>query len=202
LVPEKPNDLNDSRSSKPPDSVGNVPPSDLSDLKPPDLVGDFPPSDLGDLKPPDLVGDFPPSDLGDLKPPDSVGNVPPSDSGDSVPPDSDGMRPFVPSIVNMQLNKTVYAPGMEMIVTLSGVTAQMAADQAWVAIFKTGAQHLDYGAWKNVEESTNEVAFSAPSKDGSYEIRLYKAYSAEAKNFVTSAPFNVESGGTAQSLSE
>lgn len=98
---------------------------------------------------------------------------------------------FADSIA-ISLNNTLFAPNEEIIVNVSGITEQMVNDEAYVSIYKEGAAHDEYMSWHRPIVGTSKLKFVAPTKIGSYEMRLYKidhVYSDES--FVIGVPFHV-----------
>ena len=95
--------------------------------------------------------------------------------------------------VKMQLSKTGYSPNEPILVTIAGITAKMAAQQAYVSIYVKGAPHDEYGQWQHVKQGANQIKLTAPDERGDYEMRLYRrdGYYLD-EDFVTSIPFTVK----------
>lgn len=74
----------------------------------------------------------------------------------------------------ISLNKTVYAPGERIVVTVTGITQQMLEDDAFVSIYKAGAEHSEWGEYFWVKAGDSQDEFRAPDVYGSYEMRLYR----------------------------
>lgn len=74
----------------------------------------------------------------------------------------------------ISLNKTVYAPGERIIVTVSEITQQMVEDDAFVSIYMAGAAHSEWGDYFYVEIGESQGELRAPDAYGSYEMRLYR----------------------------
>lgn len=92
----------------------------------------------------------------------------------------------------ISLDKTVYTPNEEIIVTVSGITQQMVDDEAYISIYKAGTSHDAYMSWDRPEVGSSQLKFEAPSELGSYEMRLYnKDHEYTDETFVMSVPFTV-----------
>ncbi|MCL2013489.1 MAG: hypothetical protein FWG69_00710 [Oscillospiraceae bacterium] len=81
----------------------------------------------------------------------------------------------------LQLDKSIYNSGEAITVTVAGVTPDMIADQAFVAIYEKDAAHELYTEWKRLQNENDTLFFAAPSAVGEYEMRLYN------KDFITYA---------------
>jgi len=103
----------------------------------------------------------------------------------------------------IQLNKSNFDPLELFTFTVSGVTAQMEEEQAWIAVYKIGAPNIDYGDFTGLEEGTNKVTFRAPEEKGDYELRLFRREEGYYKDeLITSVSFTVgksETGNTGNS---
>jgi len=101
----------------------------------------------------------------------------------------------------LSLNKTNYAAGETISATVSGITEQMIKDYAFVSVYNAGAGHGEWNEYKYPQSETDTLTFTAPSTNGSYEMRLYRAdpggrnAPAFEAVFVMSVPFTV--GGAA-----
>ena len=93
----------------------------------------------------------------------------------------------------LSLNKTSYAAGEKITVTVTGITEQMIKDEAWVSIFKAGSAHNAWGEYHKPQAATDTLTFTAPSESGSYEMRLYSKdhLSDYGQVFVTQVSFTV-----------
>ncbi len=93
----------------------------------------------------------------------------------------------------LSLDKSNYNAGETITVKTSNITAQMEQDEAFVSIYKAGAPHNEWGDYDHPKAGTDTLTFTAPLKNGSYEMRLYSAdhLSDYAPAFVTSVPFTV-----------
>lgn len=92
----------------------------------------------------------------------------------------------------ISLDKAVYLPGEEIIITVRGVTQQMKEKEAYISIYRAGAPHTDYMSWKRPETGDSQLRLNAPPELGAYEMRLYREdhkYTDDA--FVMSIPFTV-----------
>ena len=91
---------------------------------------------------------------------------------------------------------TAYAAGEKIVLRTDGITAQMVADRAFVAIYKPGTAHNAWGEYHYPREGSDELEFTAPQEHGSYEMRLYRKdgeYTDET--FVTKITFTVGNVG-------
>ncbi len=88
-------------------------------------------------------------------------------------------------------DKTNYEEGETIFVTVVGITEQMESDGSFIAIYKTGAPHEEYGAWEYVPAGDSQLELTAPEY-GTYEIRLYsKDGEYTDDTYVTKAAFSV-----------
>ncbi len=99
----------------------------------------------------------------------------------------------------ISLDKSNYAAGDTIIVTYSGVTAAEESARAWVGIAKSGASASSYGDWEYVKQGSGTVELTAPTENGSYEVRYFKAYNANDTNLVGSASISFTIGGSSDS---
>jgi hypothetical protein len=98
--------------------------------------------------------------------------------------------------VTVTLNKTDYPEvNEEIVVTVSGVTAQMKSDGAWVGVYPQGGGHRDWDDYEYVNEGTGSYSLKLPKAKGNYEVRLY-SFSSDPRDetLVTSVPFTVGKG--------
>ena len=93
----------------------------------------------------------------------------------------------------IQMEKSNFDPNEEFTVTVSGITAQMVADDAYVSIYRKGAAHTEYQEWHRPEQpGTSRLEFTAPVESGDYEMRLYRRdYTYQAEDLVTAVPFTI-----------
>jgi hypothetical protein len=92
----------------------------------------------------------------------------------------------------ISLDKALYSPNERMIVTADGITQQMVDDEAYISIYKEGADHEAYMSWDRPDVGSSELVFEAPAEPGSYEMRLYsKDHEYTDEVFVMSVPFKV-----------
>ena len=112
---------------------------------------------------------------------------------------NNGEKPSDPDEnVYMRLDKTNYAEGEEIVLTVSGITEQMESDRAFVAIYRSGAEHGAWGQYRYPKKGADQLEFTAPEEPGSYEMRLYRKDGEYTDDtFVLAAPFAV-AGGSAQ----
>jgi len=103
------------------------------------------------------------------------------------------MTVFAAAIIS--LDKTNYDPNEKIIATVTGITAQMEADEAWAGIFKAGASNSDWGKpWCHyvyLEAGMTQIEFPAPSESGLYEMRLFNANDTADTALIMSVPFTV-----------
>ncbi|NLT58042.1 MAG: S-layer homology domain-containing protein [Clostridiales bacterium] len=94
---------------------------------------------------------------------------------------------------HIALDKAVYAPNEDMLVAVTGITAQMVEDYAYVSIYRKGAAHSAYMSWKRPEAvGSSQLPFRAPAEPGAYEMRLYRRdYDYTDASFVMIVPFAV-----------
>jgi len=92
---------------------------------------------------------------------------------------------------SIRLAKTTFGSDDEIEVTVTGVTAQMELDQAFVAVYKAGARHQDRLGFVRLWEGENIAAFDKLTLDpGEYEIRVYtKEKGFTGTDIAGSAPF-------------
>jgi len=94
-------------------------------------------------------------------------------------------KPFTP-------DKTKYAPGDTIRVTVKNVTQDMVDNGACIGIYKAGAgndDYIDFAFVSNTGSSTVEL--NAPDEDGNYELRLFKSDNREASNIIHTTSITV-----------
>ncbi len=92
----------------------------------------------------------------------------------------------------VSLDKALYLPNESITVTALGITQEMKDADAWVGIYKVGAQHNQWGSYRYLEAGNSQVEIDAPEELGSYEMRFYsknKVYTDET--LVMRVPFTV-----------
>jgi|GEM_PF-3101697 len=90
-------------------------------------------------------------------------------------------------------DKTNYAPGGAIRVSVKGVTQEMLDNGAFVGIYGAGAANNDSIDSANFDQTgSSTVTITAPEEDGNYELRMFKVYSGEASE-LTSALLNTVS---------
>jgi hypothetical protein len=98
-----------------------------------------------------------------------------------------------PASSAITLDKSLYAPAEDIVVSVRGITAQMFRDLAYVGIYAVGAAHDEFSRWHYAAEGDGELRFIAPADKGDYEIRLYaKAGEHTDENLVSKVAFTVE----------
>lgn len=106
--------------------------------------------------------------------------------------------PFTVGVVTVNnpgkiaLDKSAYIANTNISVKASGITEQMALDKAFVAIYKKGAEHDQYGAYAYPKAGDSTIEITAPNLNGNFEMRLYSMdhYYSDA-TFVMSVPFTL-----------
>lgn len=86
----------------------------------------------------------------------------------------------------LTLNKLVYQMGEDVVVSYTGVTAEEVSAQCWVTIARPGAASNSYLNWSYLAEGSGTVTLTPPNEVGTFEVRYYKAYSANDENLVKS----------------
>ena len=61
-----------------------------------------------------------------------------------------------------------------MNVTVSGITKQMADEGAWIARYKKGRAHTEFGEYYYLEQGTNYFTFDTHIVNGDWELRLFR----------------------------
>ena len=108
-----------------------------------------------------------------------------------------GLIGSVSSLKNISLktDKDIYKGDGKITVSVSGITEGMRSASAFVAIYKAGAGHGEYGSYKYPEAGSCQLEFELPDKPGNYEMRLYSRDGQyDDTTFVIAAPFNVSDG--------
>jgi len=70
-------------------------------------------------------------------------------------------------------DKDTYKEGDQITVSVTGITEKMQSESAFVAIYKAGADHNDWGAYKYPQPGDSDLTFDTQIDGGDYEIRLY-----------------------------
>ena len=92
----------------------------------------------------------------------------------------------------ISLEKNTYLAEQIIPVTVSEITQEMEKADAYVAIFKKGAAHDEYGAYKYVRAGNSVVELEAPNLNGEFEMRLYSIdHNYTDESFVMSVPFTL-----------
>ena len=96
------------------------------------------------------------------------------------------------------IDKTNYAPKETITSTVNGVTEEMVKAGAFISIYKAGAAHSAWGAYKYTTlVGTNVLTIAAPTAEGSYEMRLYnKNRQYDDTTFVTMVAFTAGSASS------
>lgn len=98
----------------------------------------------------------------------------------------------------ISLEKSAYQAQQEIPVTVTEITREMEQTGAFVAIYKKGAKHDQYGAYQYVKPESSVVKVTAPNENGEFEMRLYSIdHNYSDESFVMSVPLTL-SGAVAQ----
>ncbi|MDR2569903.1 MAG: hypothetical protein LBD23_06350 [Oscillospiraceae bacterium] len=103
----------------------------------------------------------------------------------------------------ISIEKSVFSAGEEIVVTATGITEEMQGADAFVAIYKAGAEHDEYQQYLYPKAGDDTLHFDAPTTVGSYEMRLYNQdhiYTDET--FVESLVFTAVSGNSTGDTNE
>jgi hypothetical protein len=107
----------------------------------------------------------------------------------------------------ISINRSVYSPGEDINVTVTGVTQQMEDDGAFFSVFEAGVGHTDFmeSYYDNREWNIgcfvfpefNNYIVDAPTTPGNYELRLYAIDYVDyyPGGFIASVPFRVGQPG-------
>jgi hypothetical protein len=94
------------------------------------------------------------------------------------------------------LEKDAYLANSKIPVKVSGITEQMKKDGAFVAIYKKGAEHHQWGTYGYPKAGDSTIELVAPNLNGDFEMRLYtEDHFYSDATFVMSVPFKL-SGAT------
>ena len=95
---------------------------------------------------------------------------------------------------SISLDKKEYKGFEGIIVSISGITDQMVASRANLALCEKGASHENAGPAAFVSQGDSvETRLTAPNKNGEYEIRLYSMEGGNSdETLVMSVPFTVD----------
>ncbi|MDR0767641.1 MAG: hypothetical protein LBE57_04295 [Methanosarcinales archaeon] len=94
--------------------------------------------------------------------------------------------------VFLKLEKQAFTPYGEVKVLVAGITEEMFNERAFVAVFKAGAPHTEFGAYQYPQAGSSSLIFEASGDCGGYEMRLYKKdHQYDDSTFVASVPFTV-----------
>ena len=103
-------------------------------------------------------------------------------------------HPELTKNMTVSIQKTVFAPEEEIIVSYSGVTDWLVDHNAWFCISDAGSMATSYkSGWMEPAVGSGYVKLKAPFDEGDYEIRFYDGSSANDLNLVTALtiPFTV-----------
>ncbi|MDR0791557.1 MAG: hypothetical protein LBE47_03350 [Methanomassiliicoccaceae archaeon] len=90
-------------------------------------------------------------------------DVPPGDKAGAIRSDA-----------SIKLDKGTYVPYERMDVSVKSITETMFSEKAFVAIYRSGAPHTEFGAYQYPAAGDSMLVFSAPNELGKYEMRLYR----------------------------
>lgn len=92
----------------------------------------------------------------------------------------------------ISLEKNAYLANKPISITVSDISEDMKKSNAFVAIYKKGAKHDEWGSWTYVQEGNSVVELTAPNLNGEFEIRLYSInHNYTDQSFVMSVPFTL-----------
>jgi hypothetical protein len=92
----------------------------------------------------------------------------------------------------VSLNKESYLPGEEISISVSNVTRKMVGMRAFVAIYRAGAAHSEYGNYGYPQFGDTQLPLSAPEEIGDYEVRMYSRDGQyDDTTFIVSVKFKV-----------
>jgi hypothetical protein len=103
---------------------------------------------------------------------------------------------------SFSLDKTAYAFGEDMTVTVTGITAEMESAGACIAMSRHGAEHKQYTERQYPQAGSSMLTFTAPYRGDiniyeDFELRLYSDSDYSDETFIMKAPFTaVEPGST------
>jgi len=96
---------------------------------------------------------------------------------------------------DITLNKSTFAPGENINITITGVTQEMVDAQGWIGLFHAGAPHSDWevlNIWTYLPK-TGTIFFDLDvlTEAGDYEFRLYRNENENEASFITGFPFTI-----------
>ena len=74
----------------------------------------------------------------------------------------------------IELDKSSYAPTAQITVTAKNISNIMQQDKAFIAIYKAGAEHTEWGEYRYPTTGNSQMTLPAPADAGAYEMRLYR----------------------------
>ena len=87
------------------------------------------------------------------------------------------------SDVKLSVDKKRFAPEEEIIVSYTGITQDMVDRSSWICISDGGSLSTNYkSGWQKPAVGSGSVTLQAPFDEGTYEIRFYRASSANDEN--------------------
>ncbi|MDR2092145.1 MAG: hypothetical protein LBP58_02350 [Azoarcus sp.] len=96
------------------------------------------------------------------------------------------------SEVTISLDKGRYLRGEEIVATLVGVTERLDNDKAFLGIYVPGSGHDERLEYVYLHAGESQVAFSAPARQGNYELRFYQKAPPSQDALRGSLPFVVD----------
>jgi hypothetical protein len=92
----------------------------------------------------------------------------------------------------LKTDKASYFYGEDLAVSVTGITAAMKKDDAFVGIYQAGAGHNQYKDYQYPNFGDSTVYFSVNMENGQYEVRLYSRDGTyDDTTFVTKVAFSV-----------
>jgi hypothetical protein len=74
---------------------------------------------------------------------------------------------------SFSLDRTSYAPGEAITVSVSDVSDETLEDEPFLALYAAGERHGNGLFYKRIYRSAEKIRLDAPEKPGAYEIRGY-----------------------------
>jgi eukaryotic-like serine/threonine-protein kinase len=97
-----------------------------------------------------------------------------------------------PAQLTFKLESTTVAPGEPIVIKFPGRMSSKANSRAWVTVIEAGKPPSAYGTWEYVADGATTAKLAAPTKPGSYEVRLHTEYPTKSTNVVHSAALVVD----------
>jgi eukaryotic-like serine/threonine-protein kinase len=97
-----------------------------------------------------------------------------------------------PAQLTFKLESSTVPPGQPVIIKFPGPMPSKANNRAWVTVIEPGKPPSSYGTWEYVADGATTAKLAAPTKPGTYEVRLHTEYPAKSFNVVHSAVLIVD----------